>query len=75
MYEETLQMLEKIPSLRGMTPWILVDFRSPRRNLVQIQDGWNRKGLISNQGHKKVAFYILRDYYAKKAKEFAYDVE
>ncbi|MEM6317280.1 MAG: glycoside hydrolase family 2 TIM barrel-domain containing protein [Bacteroidota bacterium] len=75
MYDETLQMLEKIPSLRGMTPWILVDFRSPRRNLAQIQDGWNRKGLISNQGHKKAAFYILRDYYAKKAEEFAYEVE
>ena len=75
MYEETLGMLEKIPSLRGMTPWILVDFRSPRRNLAQIQDGWNRKGVISNRGFKKQAFYVLRDYYAKKAVEYKYEIE
>ncbi|MEM1214780.1 MAG: glycoside hydrolase family 2 TIM barrel-domain containing protein, partial [Bacteroidota bacterium] len=75
MYEETLDMLDAIPSLRGMTPWILVDFRSPRRNLPQIQDGWNRKGLLSNQGDKKLAYYVLRDYYAKKAKEYAYELD
>jgi beta-glucuronidase len=75
MYEETLNMLEEIPSLRGMTPWILVDFRSPRRNLPIIQDGWNRKGLLSDQGDKKLAYFILKDYYAKKAKEYAYEVD
>jgi len=75
MYEETLDMLEAIPSLRGMTPWILVDFRSPRRNLPVIQDGWNRKGLLSEQGDKKLAYYILRDYYAKKAQEYAYELD
>ncbi|MEN0003536.1 MAG: glycoside hydrolase family 2 TIM barrel-domain containing protein [Bacteroidota bacterium] len=75
MYRETLQMLDQIPSLRGMTPWILVDFRSPRRNLPIIQDGWNRKGLISNGGFKKQAFYTLRDYYQKKALEFDYTID
>ncbi|MEL6968724.1 MAG: glycoside hydrolase family 2 TIM barrel-domain containing protein [Bacteroidota bacterium] len=74
MYDETLQMLDAIPSLRGMTPWILVDFRSPRRNLVGIQDGWNRKGVISDRGFKKQAFFILRAYYARKAKEYAYEI-
>ncbi len=73
MYEETLEMLDAIPSLRGMTPWILVDFRSPRRNLPKIQDGWNRKGLVSSEGEKKLAFDILRDYYARKAEEFSYE--
>ncbi len=33
LYDETLKMLEKIPQLRGITPWILADFRSPRRLL------------------------------------------
>lgn len=75
MYKETLQMLDEIPSLRGMTPWILVDFRSPRRNLPNIQDGWNRKGLISEGGFKKEAFYILREYYAKKAAQYHYDIK
>lgn len=71
LYEETVKMLEKIPQLRGMTPWILADFRSPRRVLSDIQDGWNRKGLISETGEKKAAFYVLQDYYKKKKAEYA----
>ncbi len=70
LYKETVKMLEKIPQLRGITPWILADFRSPRRVLADIQDGWNRKGLISETGEKKKAFFILRDYYKKKEVEY-----
>ncbi len=66
LYQETLKMLSSIKQLRGMSPWILVDFRSPRRVLPQIQDGWNRKGLISEEGKKKKAFFILQDYYNSK---------
>jgi len=67
LYRKTLPMLEKIPQLRGMTPWILCDFRSPRRVLPAIQDGWNRKGLIGENGTRKQAFYILQEFYARKA--------
>lgn len=67
LYRQTLAMLEKIPQLRGMTPWILCDFRSPRRALPNIQDGWNRKGLIGENGVRKQAFSVLRDYYGRKA--------
>ncbi|NJK87369.1 MAG: hypothetical protein HC906_16670 [Bacteroidales bacterium] len=63
LYKVQIGMLSQIPTLRGMTPWILVDFRSPRRNLSEIQDGWNRKGIISDKGEKKQAFYILKDFY------------
>lgn len=63
LYEQNLAMLEKLPNLRGLSPWILADFRSPRRLLPGIQDGYNRKGLISNQGTRKQAFYVLRDFY------------
>lgn len=66
VYARTLPMLDKIPQLRGMTPWILVDFHSPRRPLADIQDGFNRKGLISDRGIKKAAFRILQDYYHRK---------
>lgn len=66
LYEETLKMLDKIENLRGLSPWILIDFKSPRRVLPKIQDGWNRKGLISEDGHKKKAFNTLREYYEKK---------
>ena len=66
LYIETLKMISKIEQLRGISPWILVDFRSPRRHLPKIQDGWNRKGLISESGNKKKAFYVLKTFYDKK---------
>ena len=69
LYVETLQMLEQIEQLRGMSPWILADFRSPRRFLPVIQDGWNRKGLISETAQKKKAFYVLQEYYLQKKME------
>jgi beta-glucuronidase len=63
VYRRQLAMLAKIPAVRGMSPWILVDFRSPRRPLPGVQDGWNRKGLVANDGTKKQAFGVLRDAY------------
>jgi len=67
LYIKTLKMLSKIKNLRGITPWVLADFRSPRRNLSGIQDGWNRKGLIGSEtGTKKKAFYVLKDFYNTK---------
>ncbi|WP_343706753.1 glycoside hydrolase family 2 TIM barrel-domain containing protein [Flavobacterium sp.] len=70
LYIQNLKMIEKIPHLSGTSPWILIDFRSPKRLLPGIQDGYNRKGLISNDGEKKKAFYIMQDWYAKKKKEY-----
>ena len=63
IYQHQIAMLKKIPFLRGTSPWILTDFRSPRRPLPGIQDYWNRKGLISDRGEKKKAFYVLQDWY------------
>ena len=67
LYRQTLPMLDKIDGLAGFSPWILVDFRSPKRLLSGIQDGYNRKGLISSDGIKKQAFYVLQDYYRQRA--------
>ena len=69
LYEHQLKMLRRIPSLRGMTPWILTDFRSPRRPLPHIQDFYNRKGLISSRGERKQAFYVLQNFYRELRKE------
>jgi len=66
LYIQNCKMLDRVPNLCGVTPWILADFRSPRRMLPNIQDGWNRKGLISETGNKKKAFFILQRYYASK---------
>jgi len=63
IYRQQIAMLKQIPFLRGLTPWILMDFRSPRRELPDIQDFYNRKGLVSNEGQKKKAFFVLQEYY------------
>lgn len=67
LYTETLKMISGIPQLAGFSPWILVDFRSPRRVLPGIQDGWNRKGVIGSNGKKKKAYDILQQYYKQKS--------
>ena len=63
VYRHQIGMLKRISFLRGAAPWILMDFRSPRRPLPGIQDYWNRKGLISDRGEKKRAFYIMQNWY------------
>jgi beta-glucuronidase len=63
VFQHQIAMLKKIPFLRGTAPWILMDFRSPRRPLPGIQDYWNRKGLVSDRGEKKKAFYVMQRWY------------
>jgi len=64
-YRKTLAMADRIPTLRGLSPWILKDFRSPRREHPVFQNGWNRKGILSETGVRKQAFEVLADYYRK----------
>jgi len=66
LYINQLKMMDKIDGLRGITPWILVDFKSPRRQNPVYQQFWNRKGLISNTGVKKKAYFIVQEYYRNK---------
>ena len=66
LYIQNLAMLDKIEGLAGTTPWVLKDFRSPRRVLDGIQDYYNRKGLYSDRGEKKKAFYVLKKWYEGK---------
>ena len=66
VFKTNLEMLDNIDFLRGVTPWILMDFRSARRHLKKVQMDFNRKGLISEQGKKKKAFYTLQHYYKTK---------
>jgi beta-glucuronidase len=70
LYKNQFRMLAGIPGLRGLVPWILVDFRSPRRQHPYFQDGWNRKGLISDDGKKKQAFWTMKQYYDAVQKRY-----
>jgi beta-glucuronidase len=70
-FEETIDMMKHMPeNFSGMSPWILADFRSPRRNHPEYQEGWNRKGIIDNKGNKKKAFYVLQEYYQKMKEKY-----
>ncbi len=70
-YRQTLAMAEKIPFLRGTSPWILKDFRSPRRFHGLYQNFWNRKGVVSEMGDRKLAFFVLRDWYRRMSVEWS----
>jgi beta-glucuronidase len=71
VFEHQLGMLERMPQLAGMSPWVLMDFRSPRRPLPGIQDYYNRKGLFSDRGQRKQAFFVLQKFYREKAQNEA----
>jgi beta-glucuronidase len=63
LYEQQVETFKKCPYIAGTTPWILYDFRCPRR-LNRYQEGFNRKGLIdADRKTKKPAFYVMLKYY------------
>lgn len=61
--EDNIRMFRANPQLRGVCVWLLADFRSPTRMHGTYQNGWNRKGLLSEYGEKKKAWYVVRDYF------------
>jgi beta-glucuronidase len=67
LYERTFAMADRIPGLAGTVPWILKDFRSPRRFHTRFQNYWNRKGLIDPAGNRKLAWQVVHDRYTKQA--------
>jgi beta-glucuronidase len=69
LYQHQIAMMKRISVWRGLSPWILNDFQSPRRPLPVIQEGWNRKGLVSDQGEKKQAFFVLQAFYDAVARD------
>ena len=70
LYIRSVNMFKRIPGLAGTTPWILKDFRSPRRQLRNIQDDFNRKGLISDKGQKKKAFFVMKKWYDELKEQY-----
>jgi beta-glucuronidase len=63
VFQHQFIMISKIPQVRGLIPWVLMDFRSPTRNIPKLQDGFNRKGLLSEKGEKKQAFDLFQKVY------------
>lgn len=63
VYQKQTEVIGKISYIAGLTPWIMYDFRCPRRTAA-IQGYYNRKGLLSpDKKHYKKAFFILQKFY------------
>lgn len=65
IYKNQIEMFSTIPNLCGVCPWLLFDYRSPGRMHPVYQNGYNRKGLLSEKGQKKKAWFIMSEYYKK----------
>jgi beta-glucuronidase len=75
LYEQNLALFDTMPGLDGLSPWILKDFRVPRRWHGRFQDYWNRKGLLDEEGERKPAFETLRGWYERRAASEAQSAE
>jgi beta-glucuronidase len=69
VYRKQIEMLGRQDDVRGISPWVLKDFRSALRTHPTYQDYWNRKGLVADDGTRKLAFEVLREHYAERAKQ------
>lgn len=69
LYRDHTKLFDNIPNLCGIAPWVLFDFRSPSRMHQQYQNGWNRKGLISDKGFYKKSWQVVFEYYKRKDTE------
>ncbi|MFA6507674.1 MAG: glycoside hydrolase family 2 TIM barrel-domain containing protein [Treponemataceae bacterium] len=66
LYEKQVEVIGACPYIKGTTPWILYDFRCPRR-LNRYQELFNRKGLIdADRKTKKLAFKVMADFYKSR---------
>ncbi|HEX9826861.1 MAG TPA: glycoside hydrolase family 2 TIM barrel-domain containing protein [Flavobacteriaceae bacterium] len=66
IYKDQVKMFKTIPNLAGVCPWILFDYKSLSRLNQLYQNGYNRKGLISENGEKKKAWYVMKAYFKDK---------
>jgi beta-glucuronidase len=69
VYEKQIATLRSLDYVKGISPWILYDFRVERRQNI-FQQGRNKKGLIAgDKATKKEAFHKLSAFYAEKREE------
>ena len=66
IYANQIELFKTIPNLCGVSPWLLFDYKSLGRMNQVYQKGYNRKGLLSEKGEKKLAWYIMNEYYKNK---------
>ena len=67
IYERQIAVFRSVPEIKGISPWILFDFRAPRRT-NRFQRGYNRKGLVAaDRRTRKLAFYTMQAFYRERS--------
>ena len=68
-FERQIAIVREAGYICGITPWILYDYRSERRQTV-FNRGFNRKGLIAeDKATRKLAFGVLSKFYHSIGRE------
>jgi beta-glucuronidase len=66
IYKKQIEMFRNVTNLCGVCPWLLFDYKSPGRMHPVYQKGYNRKGLLSEDGKKKKAWFVMNEYYKNR---------
>lgn len=66
IYRKQIELFSNVPNLSGVCPWLLFDYKSLGRMHPIYQNGYNRKGLLSEKGEEKKSWYLMKDYYKNK---------
>jgi beta-glucuronidase len=65
LLDHTLAVASRTPFVAGASVWVLKDFRSPRRWHPRYQAFWNRKGLFSETGVRKLGADVVERWYGR----------
>jgi len=63
LFVHQLNTVSKIPHLAGLSPWVLMDFRSPRRPLPGSRITTIGKDCFRTLASGKQAFFVLQKFY------------
>ena len=63
LYQHQLDLLKKIPSLAGLSPWVPMDFPSQYHLVPGIQDYFKHARLVSKPGEHNQAHYVLQKFH------------
>ena len=74
-YEAQFEMLSRSTKLRGISPWVLKDFRTALRTHPDYQEYYNRKGVVDENGQPKLVFETLKTYYENRRSYLTTDLD
>lgn len=63
LYQHQLNLLQKIPSQAGLSPWVPMDSPSQHHPVPGIQDYFNDARLVSKLGEHNQGYYVLQKFH------------